>query len=94
MLRELPWAFLRYLAAHDSWLWTTRFEHSSIKLSILLKTNTGLEYGIKSHNIVNFDPMTGNVLRYGHVEDFEKVIKRDHARIAAVMMEPIHGGLE
>lgn len=38
--------------------------------------------------------MTGNVLRYGHVEDFEKVIKRDHARIAAVMMEPIHGGLE
>ncbi|KXJ87191.1 pyridoxal phosphate-dependent transferase [Microdochium bolleyi] len=52
------------------------------------------EYGITSVNNVNFDPETGKTLRYGHVEDFEEVFEKYHGRIAAVMMEPIHGGLE
>ncbi|CAH0028562.1 unnamed protein product [Clonostachys rhizophaga] len=52
------------------------------------------EYGITSKNLVNYDPETGKSLRYGHVEDYESLFKRDHTRIAAVMIEPIHGGLE
>ncbi|KAL2202644.1 PLP-dependent transferase [Sarocladium strictum] len=51
------------------------------------------EYGITSTNIVNYDPETGNTLRYGHVEDYEAIFAKHHNRIAAVMMEPIHGGL-
>lgn len=43
---------------------------------------------------MNRDPETGNVLRYGHVEDYESVLGRYHHRIAAVMMEPIHGTLK
>ncbi|KAF0645997.1 hypothetical protein FPSE5266_08159 [Fusarium pseudograminearum] len=52
-----------------------------------------VEYGITSTNVINFNPETGNSLRYGHVEDFEQVIAKYHKRIAAIMMEPIHGGL-
>ncbi|WXC47869.1 hypothetical protein QX201_007586 [Fusarium graminearum] len=51
------------------------------------------EYGITSTNVINFNPETGDSLRYGHVEDFEQVIAKHHKRIAAIMMEPIHGGL-
>ncbi|UZP40310.1 hypothetical protein NXS19_008126 [Fusarium pseudograminearum] len=51
------------------------------------------EYGITSTNVINFNPETGNSLRYGHVEDFEQIIAKHHKRIAAIMMEPIHGGL-
>lgn len=52
-----------------------------------------VEYGITSTNVINFNPETGDSLRYGHVEDFEQVIAKHHKRIAAIMMEPIHGGL-
>lgn len=55
---------------------------------------TGTEYGIESKNITNCDPETGIVLRYGHVEDYEAVFSRYHHRIAAVMMEAIHGTLK
>ncbi|PKX90084.1 putative acetylornithine aminotransferase [Aspergillus novofumigatus IBT 16806] len=49
------------------------------------------DYGISNPNLRNTDPETGNLLRYGHLEDFEKVIASQHQRLAAVIMECIHG---
>ncbi len=41
--------------------------------------------------MTNINPMTGKVLRYMHVEDFAEMFEQMHQRIAAVILEPLHG---
>lgn len=41
--------------------------------------------------MTNINPQTGKVLRYLHVEDYAEIFEQMHARIAAVIMEPLHG---
>ncbi|KAE8372001.1 pyridoxal phosphate-dependent transferase [Aspergillus bertholletiae] len=50
-------------------------------------------YGISSKSITNRSPTTGGLLRYGHVEDFESVLREMHHLVAGIIMEPIHGTL-
>ncbi|KAL2672132.1 hypothetical protein Neosp_012830 [[Neocosmospora] mangrovei] len=50
-------------------------------------------YAVFSKNITNRHPRTGELLRYGHVEDFEAVFGEFHGRISGVIMECIHGKL-
>ncbi|KAL4982535.1 pyridoxal phosphate-dependent transferase [Aspergillus falconensis] len=49
------------------------------------------DYGITNANLRNTNPDTGEPLRYGSLEDFEEVIASTHHRLAAVIMECIHG---
>ncbi|KAH7268003.1 pyridoxal phosphate-dependent transferase [Fusarium solani] len=49
------------------------------------------DYGITNENLRNTHPDTGKLLRYGSVQDFEGVLDAHHGRIAAVIMECIHG---
>jgi hypothetical protein len=53
-----------------------------------------LDYGIFNENLRNSNPGTGEPLRYGSVADFEKVLAEYHHRVAAVIMECIHGKKE
>ncbi|RSL47770.1 hypothetical protein CEP54_013238 [Fusarium duplospermum] len=48
-------------------------------------------YAVFSKNITNRHPRTGELLRYGHVEDLEAVFEEFHGRISGVIMECIHG---
>ncbi|KAL2692446.1 hypothetical protein Neosp_002855 [[Neocosmospora] mangrovei] len=48
-------------------------------------------YGITNENLRNTHPDTGKLLRYGSVQDFEDVLAAHHSRVAAVIMECIHG---
>ena len=50
-----------------------------------------LDYGITNENLRNTNPVTGKLLRYGRLEDFEEVLASTHGRVAAVIMECIHG---
>lgn len=50
-----------------------------------------LDYGITSESLRNTNPVTGKLLRYGRLDDFEEVLATTHGRVAAVMMECIHG---
>ncbi|KAG4432992.1 hypothetical protein IFR05_011507 [Cadophora sp. M221] len=54
-------------------------------------TPHGEDYGIANPNLRNTHPDTGELLRYGSVEDFEEVLAVHHHRVAAVIMECIHG---
>ncbi|GAQ44562.1 hypothetical protein AtubIFM55763_004336 [Aspergillus tubingensis] len=49
------------------------------------------DYGVTNSNLRNTNPETGKLLRYGMLADFEEVIASTHHRLAAVMMECIHG---
>lgn len=51
------------------------------------------EFGVTSKNITNRNPKTGEVLRYGHIEDYETVFREMHGRISAVIIECLHGRL-
>lgn len=52
---------------------------------------TCAEYGIYNENLTNMNRRTGEPLRYCFIEDYEKIFETDHDRIAAVMLECIHG---
>lgn len=54
---------------------------------------TALEYALTSKTTTNCNPRTGELLRYGHVEDFEAVLNDTHDRVAAIILECIHGQL-
>ncbi|KAH8659020.1 ornithine aminotransferase [Ilyonectria robusta] len=49
------------------------------------------EFATFSKNMTNINPKTGKVLRYLHAEDYAEVFEQMHERIAAVIMEPLHG---
>ncbi|KAF9893510.1 hypothetical protein FE257_010822 [Aspergillus nanangensis] len=49
------------------------------------------DYGVSNENLRNTNPITGGLLRYGCLEDFEQVLAATHERVAAVIMECIHG---
>ncbi|KAF7557738.1 hypothetical protein G7Z17_g474 [Cylindrodendrum hubeiense] len=49
------------------------------------------EFATFSKNMTNINPKTGKVLRYLHPEDYAEVFEQMHERIAAVIMEPLHG---
>ncbi|EQB53418.1 hypothetical protein CGLO_06855 [Colletotrichum gloeosporioides Cg-14] len=49
------------------------------------------EFATFSKNMTNINPQTGKVLRYLHVEDYAEIFEQMHERIAAVIMEPLHG---
>ncbi|KAH9861110.1 hypothetical protein IAQ61_010846 [Plenodomus lingam] len=51
----------------------------------------GRNFGIFNENLTNRNPTNGKPLRYCHLEDFEEVFASCHGRIAAVIMECIHG---
>ncbi|RKK79195.1 hypothetical protein BFJ71_g16304 [Fusarium oxysporum] len=51
------------------------------------------EYGVINNNITNRNPRTGQPLRYGHVEDYEKVLEEFGGRVGGIIMECIHGHL-
>lgn len=48
-------------------------------------------FGVFNENLTNRNPTTGKPLRYCHVEDFEEALAACHDRVAAVIMECIHG---
>ncbi|CAI7654580.1 unnamed protein product [Penicillium bialowiezense] len=56
-------------------------------------SNQAAEFGVTSKNITNRNPKTGEVLRYGHIEDYEAVFREMHGRISAVIIECLHGRL-
>jgi ornithine--oxo-acid transaminase len=56
-------------------------------------TTTRTEHGLSSKNTININPKTGELLRHGHIEDYETVLRDMHGRVAAVIMECIHGKL-
>jgi ornithine--oxo-acid transaminase len=49
------------------------------------------DYGIANENLRNSNPKTGELLRYGCLEDFKQVLADVHGRVAAIIMECIHG---
>ncbi|CAG9982338.1 unnamed protein product [Clonostachys byssicola] len=49
------------------------------------------EYATFSKNMTNINPSNGKVLRYLHPEDYAEIFEQMHERIAAVIMEPLHG---
>ncbi|KAJ4014784.1 hypothetical protein NW761_015147 [Fusarium oxysporum] len=62
--------------------------------SIMNEMGQKSDYGIFNENLRNSNPGTGEPLRYGSVADFEKVLAEHHHRVAAVIMECIHGKKE
>ncbi|KAF3807970.1 Ornithine aminotransferase car2 [Colletotrichum gloeosporioides] len=50
-------------------------------------------YDAFNKNLTDRHPRTGELLRYGYVEDFDAVFSEFHGRIAGVIMECIHGKL-
>lgn len=59
--------------------------------SCAAKLTSMLDYGITNENLRNTNPKTGELLKYGCLEDFEQVLADLHGRVAAIMMECIHG---
>ncbi|CAG9984523.1 unnamed protein product [Clonostachys byssicola] len=58
----------------------------------LMEPGAGQEvYGTFSKNLTNINPKTGKVLRYLHAEDYAEIFEQMGERIAAVIMEPLHG---
>ncbi|OBT45158.1 hypothetical protein VE00_04317 [Pseudogymnoascus sp. WSF 3629] len=51
-------------------------------------------YSLASNGMTNVNPSTGELLRYGHIEDMEACLKEYSHRVSAVIMECIHGHLE
>ncbi|KAF4150985.1 hypothetical protein CNMCM6069_004792 [Aspergillus lentulus] len=49
------------------------------------------DYGIVNENLRNTNPKTGELLKYGCLKDFEQVLADVHGRVAAIIMECIHG---
>ncbi|CAG8907717.1 unnamed protein product [Penicillium egyptiacum] len=49
------------------------------------------DYGVQNENLRNTNPETGKALNYCCVHDFEEVFAAVHNRVAAVIMECIHG---
>lgn len=49
------------------------------------------QYATFNPSMTNRNPLTGQPLRYGFAEDMEACLKSMHARVAAVIMECIHG---
>ncbi|KAM0089094.1 hypothetical protein ACP6JD_007570 [Aspergillus fumigatus] len=49
------------------------------------------DYGIINENLRNTNPTTGELLKYGCLEDVEQVLAGNHGRVAAIIMECIHG---
>ncbi|KAF5856047.1 hypothetical protein ETB97_007990 [Aspergillus alliaceus] len=49
------------------------------------------DYGIANESLRNTNPITGKLLQYGCIEDFEEVLAATHERVAAIIMECIHG---
>lgn len=50
-----------------------------------------VDFATFSDNMTNINPTTGKVLRYMHAEDYAEIFEQMHERIAAVIMEPLHG---
>lgn len=46
-------------------------------------------YGLDSEQHINYNPSTGSLLRYGHLEDMEACLAEHHARVGAIIMECI-----
>ncbi|KAH6988344.1 ornithine aminotransferase [Ilyonectria destructans] len=58
----------------------------------LMEREAGWElYGTFSSNVTNTNPKTGKTLRYLYAEDYAEVFDQIHERIAAVIIEPLHG---
>jgi ornithine--oxo-acid transaminase len=53
-----------------------------------------LDYGLDSDLQTNVNPSTGNMMRYGNIQDFEECIIEHHSRVAAVIIECLHGALK
>jgi len=51
-------------------------------------------YALNDKVLTNVNPSTGQLLRYGHIEDMEACLKEHGHRVAGVIMECIHGHLE
>ncbi|KAH1590486.1 hypothetical protein KXX34_004850 [Aspergillus fumigatus] len=49
------------------------------------------DYGFINENLRNTNPTTGELLKYGCLEDVEQVLAGNHGRVAAIIMECIHG---
>ncbi|EXJ82255.1 hypothetical protein A1O3_06068 [Capronia epimyces CBS 606.96] len=47
------------------------------------------EYGLDSKQQTNVNPSTGELLRYGEIEDLEKCLEQHHDRVAAIIIESI-----
>jgi hypothetical protein len=53
-----------------------------------------IEYGLDSSLQTNVNPTTGKIMRYGNVQDMEECLAEHHERVAAVIMECLHGALK
>ncbi|RDL32479.1 uncharacterized protein BP5553_08935 [Venustampulla echinocandica] len=52
------------------------------------------DYGLDSNFQTNTNPSTGKVLRYGNIQDIEECLSEHHGRVAAVIMECLHGAIK
>lgn len=57
------------------------------------KLNLYPDYAVNSTNLLNTNPGSGQLLRYGHIEDMETCLAEHHGRVAAVIIEALHGKL-
>jgi ornithine--oxo-acid transaminase len=53
-----------------------------------------IEYGLDSNLQTNVNPTTGKIMRYGNIQDIEECLAEHHRRVAAVIMECLHGALK
>jgi len=60
---------------------------------VTTKLNLYPDYAVNSTNLLNTNPGNGQLLRYGHIEDMEACLAEHHSRVAAVIIEALHGKL-
>ena len=53
-----------------------------------------IEYGLDSSLQTNVNPTTAKIMRYESVPDMEECLAEHHERVAAVIMECLHGALK
>ncbi|RFU29300.1 hypothetical protein B7463_g7028, partial [Scytalidium lignicola] len=56
-------------------------------------TKKRAEYGLDSSLQTNLNPSTGEIMRYGNIQEFRDCIEKHHEQTAAVIMECLHGAL-
>jgi glutamate-1-semialdehyde aminotransferase len=66
------------------------FSENTRDLSLTLTPDYGLDSKIQT----NVNPSTGNTMTYGNIQAFKECLDEHHARIAAVIIECLHGQLQ
>jgi len=57
-------------------------------------TKKRAEYGLDNKLQTNVNPSTGKTMRYGNVQDIADCLEEHHDRVAAVIIECLHGTMK